>query len=386
MLRARRVFVPLLMLVLAFGVLPSVLRAEESKIVEALKPYVERHTLAGAVALVANKDGVLATETVGYMDVAAQKPMAADATFWIASMSKPITSTALMMLVDDGKVNLDDPVEKYIPEFKGLMWIAEKDAQHTLLKAPAKPITVRQIMSHTAGLAFRSAVEVPTLDNLPLYQAVLSYTGAPLVYEPGTKYQYSNAGINTGGRIIEIVSHMPYEQFLQTRLFDPLGMKDTTFWPNTEQLARLAKSYKPNAAKDNLEETGYGQLLSPLSDHSKRYPMPAGGLFSTAADLAKFCRMLLNGGELDGKRYVSAAAIAEMSKRQTAPELKESYGLGWSVGDGWFGHGGAYATNMTVNVKKGLATIWMVQHAGFPGDGGKAQDAFRKAAEELFAK
>src|SRR5207248_4689217 len=128
------------------------------------------------------------------------------------------------------------------------------------LKKPGHDITVREILSHTSGLPFSSALEQPTFDLLPLRVAVLSYAMTPLLFEPGTKYQYSNAGINTAGRIIEVVSGMPYEDFLQKRLFDPLGMKDTTFWPNEEQLTRLAKSYKPNAAKNDLEETVITQL------------------------------------------------------------------------------------------------------------------------------
>lgn len=359
--------------------------AEPDPITTALQPFVVHHTLAGAVALVANKDAVLSVQAVGFADIEAKKAMPVDALFWIASMSKPITCTAVMMLVDEGKVRLDDPVEKFIPEFKDLYWLEKVEGKEPV-KHIAPPLTVRQILSHTSGLAFKSAAESPTLDCLPLKDAVLSYTKQPLAYEPSTKYQYSNAGINTGGRIIEIVSGMSYEDFLQKRIFDPLGMKDTTFWPNEEQLTRLAKSYKPNAAKDNLEAITVTQLKYPLSDHATRFPMPGGGLFSTAADLAKYCRMLLNGGTLDGKKYLSEDALKEMSKRQTPASLKDSYGLGNSVGDGWYGHGGAYATNMEINTKQGLTFIWLVQHAGFPGDGNKAQGAFKSAAQKQFVK
>jgi CubicO group peptidase (beta-lactamase class C family) len=207
----------------------------------------------------------------------------------------------------------------------------------------------------------------------------------PLQSEPGSKYQYSNAGINTAGRIIEVVSGMAYEDFLDKRLLGPLGMKDTTFWPSEEQLGRLAKSYRPNAAKTSLEETTITQLKYPLSDR-RRQPMPAGGLFSTAADVGRFCRMMLNGGALDGKRYLSEAAVAQMTSKQTGEAIKEGYGLGWSTGGGGYGHGGAYATNMTIDAKRRLITVFLVQHAGFPGDGAKSQAAFRAAAEERFGK
>jgi CubicO group peptidase (beta-lactamase class C family) len=362
----------------------DVSRPPAKGIVAALQPFVDGRTLAGAVTLVADRDEVLSLEAVGFADVAAGKPMRTDALFWIASQSKPITATALMMLVDEGKVRLDDPVEKYLPEFKGQWLAAEQDEDHVLLRKPGHPITVREILSHTAGLPFKSAMEQPTLDLLPLRDAVRSYAMTPLQSEPGSKYQYSNAGINTAGRIIEVAGGMPYEEFLERRLFGPLGMKDTTFRPDEAQLARLAKSYRPDADKTGLEETTITQLKYPLDDRT-RQPMPAGGLFSTAGDLGRFCRMILNGGVSEGRRYLSEAAVTEMTRRQTGESLKESYGLGWSTGGGTFGHGGAYATNMTIDPRRGLITVFLVQHAGFPGDGGKSQAAFRRAAEEQFA-
>jgi len=243
-----------------------------------LQPFVDKHKMAGAVVLVADKDKVLDVETVGYADLTAQKPMAADDMFWIASMSKPMTVTALMMLVDEGKVNVDDPVEKYLPYFKGQM-VADSADPRTTLHPQQPPILVRNLLSHTSGLPLFSPVEKPTLDLLPLSEAVPSYARTVLMFEPGTKYSYSNAGINTAGRIIEVVSGMPYEKFMEERLFKPLGMKDTTFWPNEEQLQRLAKSYRENAQKDNLEETDINYLHYPLNDVQHRFPMPAGSLF-----------------------------------------------------------------------------------------------------------
>lgn len=259
-----------------------------------LQPFVDRHELAGAVILVASKDKVLSLDTVGFADIAAHKQMQTDSLFWIASQSKPMTVTAMMMLVDEGKVCLDDPVEKYLPEFKGQMLVAEHDDAHTLLKKPSHPITVREILSHTSGLPFMSRVE-HKIDTYSLREAAISYALTPLKFEPGTKYDYSNAGINTAGRIIEVVSGMPYEEFMAKRLFKPLGMKDTTFWPTASQIERLAKSYEPNAAKSGLQEIPIGQLTYPLTDR-KRGPSPAGGFFSTATDISIFCRMILNGG------------------------------------------------------------------------------------------
>jgi CubicO group peptidase (beta-lactamase class C family) len=355
------------------------------KMAAALQPFVDRHALAGAVTLVADKDKILSVETVGFADVAASKPMGADSVFWIASQSKPMTATALMMLVDEGKVRLDDPVEKYLPEFKGQWLAVERDNKHVLLKRPEHPITVREILSHTSGMPFKSAMEEPTLDLLPLREAVRSHAMTPLEFEPGSKYQYSNAGINTAGRIIEVASGIDYAEFMQKRLFEPLGMKDTTFWPSAEQLARLAKSYRPNAAKTDLEETTVTQLRYPLDDH-KRQPMPAGGLFSTARDVGRFCQMILGHGVFEGKRYLSEASVEQMTTKQTGKHLKDGYGLGWSTGGGRFGHGGAYSTNMTIDPARGLITVFMVQHAGFPRDGNRSQAAFEQAALARFGR
>jgi len=351
-----------------------------------LKPFVDKHELAGAVALVADKNKVLSVEAVGFADIAAGKVMRQDNIFWIASQTKPMTAVAVMMLVDEGKISLDDPIEKYLPEFRGQMVVAEKDNEHIVLRKPKHPITVRETLNHTSGLPFKSAIEEPTLDGLSLSSAVRSYAMTPLLSEPGTVYRYSNAGINTAARLIEVVGKVKYEDFMQQKLFDPLGMKDTTFWPNEAQSLRVAKSYRPDASKTNLAEFPISQLIYPLSDRVHRFPMPAGGLFSTAIDTSLFCRMLLNNGELDGKRYLSENAMRELSKRQTPPAIKESYGLGFSVSPDSYGHGGAQATNMEIRSGKGLVLVWMVQHGGFPGEGAKAQGAFKNWALDKFGK
>jgi CubicO group peptidase (beta-lactamase class C family) len=249
-----------LLVALALTLVAAAEAGSVPNLASALEPFVERRVLAGAVALVASGDKVLDLEAVGFADLSARKRMSTDALFWIASQSKPMTATALMMLVDEGKVNMEDPVERYLPEFKGQMVIAERDADHVLLRHPHHAIKVREVLSHTSGLPFRSPMEEPTLDLLALRDAVRSYAMSPLQFEPGSKYDYSNAGINTAGRIVEVVSGMPYEAFMEQRLFKPLGMKDTTFWPSSAQLRRLAKSYRPNSEQTELEETTITQL------------------------------------------------------------------------------------------------------------------------------
>ncbi|WP_020471569.1 serine hydrolase domain-containing protein [Zavarzinella formosa] len=371
-------------LVLCF-VAPAWSQEAPKNVASVLQPYVDQHKLAGAVTLVADKEKILSVETVGFANIAAKSPMSKDSLFWIASMSKPITAVGLMMLVDEGKVKLDEPASKYLPELKDVWVAAEKDNDHVLLKRPKNVMTVRMLLTHVSGMPFVSALEQPTLDMVTLKDGVRSYAMTPLHAEPGTKFQYSNAGINTAGRIIEVVSGMPYEEFMEKRLFGPLGMKDTTFTPNEEQLKRLATSYKPNAKKDDLEETPIWALTYPLTG-KKRLPMPAGGLFSTASDLAAFCQMMLNGGEWKGVKYLTPESVKEMTKRQTPETMKESWGLGFTVGPNTYGHGGAFATQMNVDTNRNLVTIFLVQHSGFPGDGGKTHDVFRQTAAVLYGK
>lgn len=284
----------------AFSPLLSFAEDRANAITPLLQPYVDRHALAGAVTVTVSKDKLLDVSTAGYADIAAKTPMPANAMFWIASQSKPTTATAVMMLVDEGKIRVEDAVETCLPEFRGQMMVAEKDDAHALLKKPSRPISIADVLSHTSGLPFRSPVEEPTLDALPLATAVKSYAMLPLQWEPGSKYEYSNAGINTAARVVEVVADMPYEKFMQERIFDPLGMKDTTFWANAEQVGRLATLYKPNGEKNrSRSHDSWPALLSSLGSrvslsHARR------GLFSTASDVSKFCQMILNGGELGG--------------------------------------------------------------------------------------
>ncbi|MDB6007717.1 MAG: hypothetical protein JWR15_4704 [Prosthecobacter sp.] len=292
-----------------------------------LQSFVNKHIAPGVVALVANKDKVLDLQTAGYASLANKTPMRKDAVFWIASMSKSLTGTALMMLVDEGKVSLDDPVEKHLPEFKGLQ---VKEADGTL-HSPKHPITVREVMCHTSGLVFGNEKGLRLTQSLQ--QNVALFATFPLRQEPGTKYEYNNCGIDTGGRIIEVVSGMSYADFMQKRLFDPLGMKDTTFWPNEEQASRLAHTARSTADKTGLEEINQDKdaeqrIIDKWSEgvhvpraitadmgagvafnYAKHYGEPAGGFYSTASDVGTLCRMLRNGGTLGGKRYLSEQAV-----------------------------------------------------------------------------
>jgi CubicO group peptidase (beta-lactamase class C family) len=381
-----RPLAPALLLCLAPLVLPGHLAADGT-LSATLQPFLDQTVLVGAVTLVADPDRVLDVTTVGQADLGSRRAMQADDLFWIASMTKPITAAAFLMLVDEGKVHLDDPITRYLPEFKDQMVITEKDAGHILLRKPTHPVLVRHLLSHTAGFDFSSPIEKPTLDANPLRVAVLSYAAQPLLWEPGKRYKYSNAGINTAARILEVVTGQTYEAFLQARLLDPLGMNDTTFWPTESQAARLATSYRATKDKSGLEATPVTQLSYPLTDRVRRHPMPAGGLFSTAADCAKFGQLLLNGGSVRGRRLLSVEAVRQMTTRQTPADVKESYGFGLQLDATGHGHGGAYSTNLHIDPARGLVTVFMVQNAGWRTDAGKqVEPAFRAAVAARFGR
>jgi CubicO group peptidase (beta-lactamase class C family) len=328
----------------------------------ALQPFVEQGKMAGAVLLVSSKDGVLDEAAIGLADLTTGRAMEADAFFWVASQSKAITSTALMMLVEEKKIKVEDPVEKYLPEFRGQV-LVEKD--NPTPRAPRHTITVLEVLTHTSGMPFSAPEEGKVYDRMPLRAMAELYARTPLGCEPGTDFLYSNIGTNIVGRLVEVIGGLPYETFMDRRLFEPLGMRDTTFWPTPEQLARLAKTYRLDAETGKLVEQPIEQLSYPLDDRSNRYPLPAGGLFSTARDIERYCRFFLQGGELDGARLLSAASIAQMTTRHTPPHFEKSYGFGWAIEpDGAFSHGGAYNTFMKVDPARGLVMVYLPQHSG----------------------
>lgn len=350
-----------------------------------LNERVAKQMIAGAVVGVADVDGVISLETAGHADVAGGVAMKPDALFWIASMSKPMTGVAVMMLVDRGLISLDDPVTKYIPDFKHLWMSVYSTPDCMLLRKPERPPTIREMMCHCSGMAFGGTIEWP-LDTYPLIEAMRVYALTPLTSAPGTKYAYSNMGINTCGRIIEIVTGQRYEDFMDEHLIRPLGMVDTTLWPTAQQLTRLAKTYGPNEAKTALVETGFVHMTKPYDDRRNRHPMPGGGYFSTVSDVLRFGRMLLNDGQLDGKRYLSPAAMAEIRRKQTPEGVTENYSVGFSADPDTFGHGGALGTNLRVSPLYGITAVYLIQHSGYINEGGGVLGAFWTAATEKLGK
>ncbi|MDB6154454.1 MAG: estB 3 [Chthoniobacteraceae bacterium] len=353
--------------------------AELPAVTKAMQEAIDHHEIAGAVTLVASPDRIVHLSAVGQADVAANTPLRTDALFWIASMTKPVTAAAIMILQDEGKLSINDPVAKYIPELGALK------------TADGKPgnLTLKHLLTHTSGMAEAAnerALAAKTLaDLIPAFIQ-------PLKFEPGTKWEYCQSAINTLGRIVEVVSGQSLPEFFQQRLFNPLGMKDTSFYPDATQVARLAKTYKLVDGK--LELAQLNPLFDPAREH---YPAANGGLFSTARDYVRFCQMLLNKGSLDGKRYLSADAVAQMSTIQTG-EIVTGFtpGCAWGLGcslvrkpqgvtamlsPGTFGHGGAYGTQAWIDPVTQRVYLLMVQRANFPNsDASEVRRAFQAAA------
>jgi CubicO group peptidase (beta-lactamase class C family)/glyoxylase-like metal-dependent hydrolase (beta-lactamase superfamily II) len=345
--------------------------------------------IAGAVTLVATPDRIIHLGATGNAALNPDAAMETDAIFWIASMSKPVLATLLLMLQDEGLLSVDDPVEKYLPEFKELKTANGK---------PAK-VTIRHLLTHTSGMGEISGDQAR--DSKTLASVIPLYVAKPVGFTPGSKWDYCQSGINTGGRIAEVVTGDPLEKLLKRRLFDPLGMKDTTFYLTEKQLPRLAKSYR-RTDKGELELSDIGFLHGKSPTSLDRFPAPNGGLFSTASDYAHFCQMILRGGEFEGKRYLKPETVKLMTTIQTA-DLKTGFtagngwGLGWCVvrepqditamlSPGTFGHGGAYGTQAWIDPGTKRIFILMVQRANFPNsDASEVRKGFQEAANKAFS-
>lgn len=374
------------------SLLLSPLQARADSISKVMQKFVDDREVSGVVTLVAFRDGVEHLEAVGKSDLAAGRDMQKDDLFWIASMTKPMAAICVMMLVEEGKLTVDDPVEKHLPEFKNQWLVQSKESKQMVLCRPKRAITVRDLLTHTSGIG---DVKAPR-PNCSLAELVMGYAREPLSFEPGSKWSYSNPGINTLGRLVEIASGIPFAEFIQNRLFTPLGMKDTTFWPTKEQQARVAKSYKQNKDSHQLEETTVYFVEGNLEDRG-RTPYPAGGLYSTAKDVACVYQMMLSGGTFRGQKILKPETVQLMTSTQTG-DIKTGFvdGMSWGLGfqvvkepvgvttalaRGSFGHGGAYATQSWADPVAGKIYILMIQRSGMPnGDGSAIREAFQNTA------
>lgn len=347
---------------------------------QAFKIDVDKKTIPGVVLMIVRNGKVVTYDNIGYQDRAEQKPMKKDAIFRIASMSKPITTVAAMILVEEGKLDLGAPVAQYLPEFREVKVGADR-------VAPKRPMTVQDLMRHTSGLTYGLFGNSPVdqmyrkadiFNSKSLAEMVKTVASMPLLHQPGEAWEYS-VSADVLGRIVEVVSGMDLDAFVQQRITAPLKMNDTGFWVKPAAVSRLAKA----DVKSNL----------PFADPSQKPALLSGGggMFSTAVDYARFSQMLLNGGELEGVRILGPKTVALMTSDQLpanterhtpvamalgpfgpTPEMGTSFGLGFavrvdagrnpepgSIGD--FSWGGITGTLFWVDPKEKLVAVMMVQ-------------------------
>lgn len=372
---------------------PSLDPATLKLIPRRMQEFVDRSEISGVVTLVARNGQVAALDAMGFADIENRKPMRTDSIVQIMSQTKTVTGVAAMILVEEGKLDLTRPVEEYLPEFKGVQ-VAETRPDGSLhVHPPQHPPAVWELMCHISGLGFLPAsgeyARINFTMDHTLAEAVRAYAREKLVAEPGTKHLYSNMGVATLGRIVEVLSGQKYQDFVQSRILTPLGMKDSFFFPPEDKKSRIAMIYMPDGEKKLALARDKAQGGDPAKYRSgAKYPGPELGLFSTAADLYNFYQMLANRGTLGGKRILSPQAVEAMAHDYT-PDHR-GYGLTMSVAEGTrpllnlvspgtFGHGGAFGTNGSVDPKNGLVTVFLLQMVGGPTK--LAQDVFTQLAE-----
>ena len=364
------------------GTNPAIL----SQIPQRMQHFIDDHTVAGAVTLVARNGSIVEFDALGMADIEASRPMRKDTIFQIMSMTKPVTAIGIMMLAEEGKLALRDPVEQYLPEFRNQRVVTNVGPDAGRLSEPEHPITIRDLLTHTAGIqdeAPASIHDYQQLMNVPLDRVVRELARRPLLFQPGTQWSYSSPGIEILGRIIEVCSGQKYEDFIAARIFQPLGMHDSFFFPPESAKSRIAMVY---VQKDGKLVRAPATILA--GDPAKYragavFPAPGWGLYSTAGDLLRLYTMMLNGGVYEGRRYLSRFSVHLMTEPHTTGIHPvgwmggSDYGLAWEVvtdplgelaghGMGTYGHGGAFGTQGWIDPANALISIMLIQRA----DGG----------------
>src|SRR5262245_61399119 len=376
------------------------------RINQMIQKRIDAKDLAGAVTIVARKGKVVHLSAQGVMDLESKQPMTPATMFRVASMTKPVTGLAIMMMIEEGKVRLNDPVSRYIPEFRGMKVAVAMPAAAggrggaaaaapaaTPAAAPAggrggapapqfytvpaqREITVKDLLTHVSGLASGAmsnsdVQKVARKQGEKLADYIPRLGSTALEFQPGSRWAYSaQAGFDTLGRIVELASGLPLDRFFRERIFDPLGMKDIAFWTSEAQWQRVASVYQRGA-------NGLTKSQHPNNMSSNVYFIGSGGLISTAEDYIPFGIMLANGGELNGKRLISRKTVEMMSAMHVPDTLPgraagEGYGLsvrvvtdhaarGTMLSTGTFGWSGAYGTHFFVDPKEQLVGVFMVQ-------------------------
>ncbi len=361
-----------------------------ARIPRRMQEFVDQGKTAGVVTLLMRHGQPALLSAAGWQDREAKTPMTADTIFAIHSMTKPVTSVGVMILVEEGRLALIDPVEKFLPEFKEQK-VAVNCTPTCTYAAPSRPINIRDLLTHTSGYQGGG----PALQDergragRTLAEVVAVEARQALLFQPGTKWQYSNAGMAALGRIIEVVSGQRYEQFIEARVLRPLGMQDSSFFAPEEKRNRIAAVYTDNHGVLERAELK-------LSDQRTKYPAPEGGLYSTATDMARFYQMMLNGGDLDDRRILSTAAVRAMTQVYTG-ELPAGFapGVGWGLGRGivrnlegtfrlnsigTYGHGGAWRTYGWGDPAKDRVGVILMQRTNNGGDIADEIDAFMQMA------
>lgn len=350
-----------------------------AKISEQMDEFVADGRVSGAVTLVGHDGRVVHLAAVGKADLEHELPMATDTIFRIASMTKPISATAVMILAEEGMLSIDDPVEKYIPSLADAKL---HDGE------PVRGLTIRRLLTHTSGLGGEQRCEETLAATAEMLAA------RPFDFQPGERWQYS-PGMNVCGRIVEVVSGQPFQDFLAERIFRPLGMNDTTFFPTPDQQRRGAVVYRRSAGNRPLVPAERLVIANP----DAKAPNPSGGLYSTAKDMFRFYQMILNGGELDGHRIVSPDSVRAMTSVQTGDLVTgftpgNGWGLGWCIvrrpqgvtgmlSPGTFGHGGAFGTQGWVDPERKAIYVLMIQRSDLPNsDASDVRREFQRLAVE----
>lgn len=370
-----------------------------SQIPHRIQHFIDNRTVAGAVTLVFHSNDTVEFDALGMADVEAGRPMRKDTVFQIMSMTKPVTAIGIMMLAEEGKLALRDPVEQYLPEFRNQHVSANLGPDAIHLSQPDHPITIRDLLTHTAGIqdpAPAAIHDYPQLMNVSLAEVVRQLAKQPLLFQPGTQWSYSSPGIEILGRLIEVCSGQKYEDFIAERILRPLGMKDSFFYPPADKVARIAMVY---VGKDGKLERAPATILG--GDPAKYrqgavFPAPGWGLYSTAEDLLHLYRMMLNNGIYECHRYLSPFSVHLMTEAHTTGihpvgwMRGSDYGLAWEIvthplgelaghSEGTYGHGGAFGTQGWIDPHNDLISILLIQRAN--GGTESMQNTFLTMAE-----
>lgn len=370
----------------------KIINSKTSYAREVLQPYVDRGELPGAISIFYN-NGVQEICCVGYADVEKKRPIRLDNVYMQCSQTKGFCGVTIAKLVEEGKLSLDDPVSKYLPEFNEL-WVQDSDKDGVKILHKAKNVlTVRMVLNHTGGFPFEISAKRNDVrgggwsGGAPIRQVASIAAASPLMFEPGTKDLYSNTGIDIGAAIVEVITGMKWENYLKKEVLDPLGMKSSWFWPTDKQLKKQIEMYDTHEGAPATYRLENGWEQRPYNDKHV-FASAGAGLWTTAKDQLKFYKMLMNLGMGDnGVRILKEETVKSILAVSTRPEGLGGYSLGLNAPkkDGeneWFGHGGAWGTNCMVNWHKKQLKLWVVQLNGSQ----PWNDAVNKAAEKFFSQ